>query len=872
MAREDGEVGRRGVPRRWRIAIRWLAPRSEQADILGDLEDEGAEIAQREGPRAAVRLVRWHVLRSLVPWTDRRLRAALRRGGRIVSMGPIGLTTDVRLAVRRLGQAPGFTMLAVATLAIGLGAVATVFSLAWALWLQPLPYAEPDRLAYLHAVHRPTGSRASLTSDELRDFQRRPGSFASLAGFRYGAAITRVGNEPVRMVTHHVSPNLFRVLGVRPALGRDFGDDDAGSPIAIISHGLWSSRFDRDPAILDRTLVLDGEPHAIAGVMPPGFWFPQILSADAWIAAELDDDQRYIQAIGRLADGETVGTAATQADALARGRAAALGGEARDWSATASAADVTASASSRLAYQTLLGLVGLFLLVGCANLAGLLMARNQTRRGELAVCLSLGASRGRLARALVVESLLLAGGGCAAGLALAASGTRAVATLMPSTLPRLGEVGLNVPVTAVAVGAAVVAAVVVGLVSAGSLRSLRSSEALTGARTAAGVSRGQRALVVVEVGLAVVLLVGASAMLRSFSDAIGRDRGYDPRGLQALNVSLPFSDDSYDTARRARAFDDMLARVEAVPGVNRAAATTGFPGSRLGILGAAPVTPTDHGAQVIAALHAASPGYFETMGTPVRGRPFAAADVSGAPGVAIVNEQLAGLFPDGNPIGQSLSLSVFGSQPAAFEIVGVAGDIHLSGNPGHRVFVPLAQVSPYWIDLVFRADAGAAAMPAVRRALRDMSPDLLIENASSFQTIISNSLALERAQSGFAGLIGALSTIVAGVGLYALMTFVISQRRRELGIRLALGSPPGRLFRLALSSALRLVAAGVALGLTASTLLVRALGSQVFGLAAADARSYLVGTALVLGVGVLAAWWPARRVMRLDPLIALRAD
>lgn len=363
-------------------------------------------------------------------------------------------------------------------------------------------------------------------------------------------------------------------------------------------------------------------------------------------------------------------------------------------------------------------------------------------------------------------------------------------------------------------------------------------------------------------------------MLRSFVLALERDRGYEPRGLQALNVSLPFSDDSYlPTERRARVFDEILAQVSALPGVQRAAAATGFPGSRLGILGSAPVTPPGGNTPTMAALHAASAGYFETMRVPIKaGRDFTASDTTSAPGVLIVNEVLAAQFPNGNPLGQHMPLSIQGESQKMFEIVGVAGNIKLTDRTGPRLFVPLAQASPYWIDLVFRTESGGVTVAEVRQALRAFNSELLLENESSLQSIISNSLALERTQSAFAGLVGVLSTLVAGIGLYALMTFITAQRRREFGIRLALGSQPRQLFQGAMSRAMRLVALGLAIGLALAGLTVRALGSRVFGLSAAGVDAYAAAAMIVIAVSINAAWIPARRAMRTDPLSALRSD
>ena len=869
------------IGRFWRAIVRLLAPAEERADILADLEEEALQISSARGRDSARRVVRWQIVHSMIPWIRRRMRQSLRRSGRNITMLYRGLWSDVHLAVRRLRQARGFTALAVLSLAVGIGAVSTVFSLAHALWLKPLPWFEPDRVVWIQSRHEASGTASSLHALELADYMRAGRSLSAVAGFSYGARIAKVNGEPVRIASHHVSPNIFRVLGVRPAIGRDFADSDAapGSRVVMLSHETWLRRFGGSQDIVGKTMSMDGEGYEIAGVMPKGFSFPRGLEADVWTAAGFSGDnigpRRILQAVARLAPGRRLDDAAAELKARATTLAQTYPATNQGWTAFAVGAAVTASDSSRAAFQALLGIVGLFLLIACTNLAGLLLARNAGRRTELAVCVSMGASRWRLVRSLLVESTLLAGAGCAVGVLLSSYGARVMSSFMPRNTPGLNDVVLNMPVVGVTIIVAMASAVFTGLLPALSLRALRPSEAIAGSRSVArGTSRAQQAVVVVEIILAVVLLVGAAAMLRSFVGALERDRGYQPRGLQALNVSLPFSDDSYlPTERRAHVFGEILARVSALPGVRSAAATTGFPGSRLGILGSAPVTPPGGGTPTVAALHAASTGYFETMGTPIKaGRDFTAADTSSAPGVLIVNEVLAAQFPNGNPIGEHIPLSIQGDRETMFEIVGVAGNMTLTDRTGPRLFVPLAQASPYWIDLVYRTAQGGATSAEVRQALRSFNSELLLENESSLQAIISNSLALQRTQSAFAGLVGVLSTMVAGIGLYALMTFLAAQRRREFGIRLALGSQPRQLFQGAMSRAMRLVAIGLAIGVAVAALTVRAAGSRVFGLTAAGVDAYATAAVIVLAVSIVAAWVPARRAMRTDPLTALRSD
>jgi putative ABC transport system permease protein len=675
-----------------------------------------------------------------------------------------------------------------------------------------------------------------------------------------------------------VSANLFSVLGVRPSIGRDFTDADTGTQVVILSDALWRSHFGADRDVAGKTLTFDAQSYVVIGVMPRGFIFPRVLSADVWMPGDMtvargDPSGRHVQTMARLAPGATLDAATAELQTRSRQIALASGATTSPWTMFLVPAGETTSASSRLAFQALLATVGLFLLVACANLAGLMLARNTARRAEFAVCLSIGASRWRLTRLLLIEALLLAGAGAVAGVLLAMSGARALAAVMPPRMPGLEAVGVNPAVAIVAVAAAFVSALLIALLPAVRLRHLRPADALAGGRTIArGTVRAQRWLVAGEVALAVTLLVGGAAMLQSFSAAIHRDRGYLPEHLHALNVSLPFSDDSYlPVDRRARAFEDILARVASVPGVRQVGATTGFPGSQLGILGASEIAIAGR-SPLIAAIHSASDTYFAAMGMPIQtGRAFTRADSFHAAPVAIVNALLAREFPDGNPIGRHIPVGVFG-ETRQYEIVGVAGNIRLGEHVGYRVFVPLAQASPYWIDLVFRTDGRLGAAADVRRALRDHSRDLLLENESSFQTIISDSLGLQRAQTTVVALVGGLSAVVAAIGIYALLTFLGAQRRRDMGIRIALGSPPGRLFRETFLGALRLVGAGVVIGIATAMLLVRVLGAQVFGLTSADAGTHVAAAAVVLGVAVVAVWIPARRVMRIDPLIALRME
>ena len=551
------------------------------------------------------------------------------------------------------------------------------------------------------------------------------------------------------------------------------------------------------------------------------------------------------------------------------------------WSSRVVPLDDRRAAGYGAIFGSLLGIVGLFLLVGCANLAGLFVVRNIDRRGELAVCASLGATRLRLARQLGFEAGVIALAGSLLGMAIASPASRVLASVMPPRLPGLADVQLSWPVLAFAVALSVVTALLCGMLPALSLGTVSASEALTGARRSGPRSqRLQSTLVVAEVATAMILVVGATLMTQSFTALLNRDRGFNPHGMFALNVSLPFEQDQYlDSALRAATLDEIIARVAKLPGVTHAGATNGFPGSALGILGGVMLHPSAGAAakDVSAALRSASPDYFAAMGVAIRsGRAFRADDTASSPRVAVVNETLArAMWPDGTAIGRVLPIPSGDDRGTTYDwtVVGVAADMHLGARSPADIFLPVAQRPAFWIDLVMRTngDPDALAEP-VRRTLREINRDLLIENSRSIDTIVSNSLGLQRAQASLATVVGTLSAAVAGVGLYALLAFAVAQRKREFGIRLALGSAPRALSQWMFVRGLRLAVVGVAAGSAITFGLVRLLRAQVFGLSAATPWAYALAALALLVVAALALWAPARRVLRIDPIVAMRVE
>ncbi|HKW02934.1 MAG TPA: ABC transporter permease [Vicinamibacterales bacterium] len=882
MATGDREVTGVRAPFVMRWLLRLLAPPGEADALLSDLEHEANQIAAASGARAARRWMRWQAAHSVWPLAKQQWRMARRGGGAGMSVG--GSWIDLRHAARRLRRTPGFVAVAVLTLAAGIGTASAIFSLAYAIWLKPLPYRDADRLVMIQTAHAKSGDASmDIAGPEIADYREGAASVANSAAFGYAAEIARIGDERVRIQADHATPNLFEVLGARPVLGRTFSASDVGQPVVVLSYATWVSRFGKDPNVLSRTFELSERPYSIIGVMPPGFRFPQILESDIWTASDFaswtDRSQRYLQLVARLPAGVTLDQASGEVAAVSARLARAYPATNDGWSSRVVPLDDRRAAGYGAIFGSLLGIVGLFLFVGCANLAGLLVVRNIERRGELAVCASLGATRLRLARQLGFEAGVIALAGSLVGMAIASPAGRVLASVMPPRLPGLADVQLSWPVLAFAVALSVVTALLCGVLPALSLGTVSASEALIGARRSGPRSqRLQSALVVAEVTTAMILVVGATLMTQSFTALLNRDRGFNPHGMFALNVSLPFEQDKYlDSALRAATLDEIVSRVAKLPGVTHAGATNGFPGSALGILGTAMLHSSSGARDVSAALRSASPDYFAAMGVAIRsGRAFRADDTASSPRVAVVNETLArAMWPDGTAIGRVLPIPSGDDRGTTYDwtVVGVAADMHLGARSPADIFLPVAQRPAFWIDLVMRTngDPDALAEP-VRRTLREINRDLLIENSRSIDTIVSNSLGLQRAQASLATVVGTLSTAVAGVGLYALLAFAVAQRKREFGIRLALGSAPRALSRWMFVRGLRLAIVGVAAGSAITFGLVRLLRAQVFGLSSATPWAYALAALALLVVAALALWAPARRVLRTDPIIAMRVE
>jgi predicted permease len=804
------------------------------------------------------------------------------------------LLQDLRYAARALRASPGFTLVAALTLALGVGANTAIFSVVHAVLLRPLPFAEPDRLVRAFTVN--DGIPGSMSPPDFLDFRAQNHVFQGLAAYdALDFTLTALG-EPARLPGVSVTSGFFETLGVRPLLGRTFRAEESRpdrSRVVLLSHALWRQRFGGDPGVLGRTVTLDGRSYTVVGVMPPGFDYPA--RRELWTPIPEDEDftseenrrGEYLAVIGRLRPGATLDQAAADLAALA-------GRLAREHPETNTA--IGASVASleehlvrdvRRPLLVLLGAVAFVLLVACANVANLLLVRASARESELAVRAALGAGRLRLLRQLLTESLLLGTIGGGVGLLLASWGAAALVRLAPPGIPRVEGVGMDGPVVVFALGVALLTALLFGTVPA--LQSTRPALAATlkeGGRGALGARHGARTrglLVVAETALAVVLLVGAGLLLKSFVRLLEVDPGFRFERRLAFELQLPDSDYG-DDARKDAFYRSLLERLDALPGVLSAGAVTGLPLSGTNFLisfdveGRPPARP---GQSVAMQVRIATPEYFETMGIPLRrGRLFSDADRAAAPQVVLLSEPaVRRFFPGEDPLGKRIDLGWtrgHSETRVGGEVVGIVGGVKQGGlaDPFEpEIYVPHAQVPLGWLSVVLRVDGDPRGLAAaVVREVRALDPNLPVAEVKTLDDVVSQAVARPRFYLSLLALFAAIALALAAVGIFGVLSYTVAQRRREIGIRMALGAEPAAVLRSVMTGALLLAAGGLALGLLGALALTRAIRSLLFGVSAADPSTFLAVAATLAAAAALASWLPARSATRVDPASALRAE
>lgn len=809
--------------------------------------------------------------------------------------------SDVRLAVRMLTRAPGFATAAILTLALGIGANAAVFSVVHAVLLEPLPYAEVDRRVQIWSRWR-SFEKTWVSSAEVLDYRTRTSSLKDVAAWGVTRANLTGDGDPVRIGVARVTPNTFDVLGARPLAGAGFAEEDArpGSTatIAVISYGLWQRRYGGDSDVIGRTLLLDGKPRQIVGVMPRGFRLPTDYGEDAaeptelWLSFELDRDpddrgNHGLYAAAELAPGAT----AAQATAELATLTAALTAEGlypvdMQFSAFAVPLDEEILGAVRPAVLLLFGAVVFLLLIACANVANLLLVRAEVRQREMAVRRALGAGARRLVRQVLTESFLLAAAAAVVGVGLAASAMRLLAGIGPAGIPRLDLAAVDLRVLLFAAGLAVATTVLFGLAPAVRALRLDLSTPLRegGRRMTSGANRFRGGLVVAELALSIVLLVGAGLMVRSLWLLQRIDVGFDPQNVLTLQLALP--PEGYGDVERVTGFYAELAdRVRAMPGVSHAGFMRLLPlGSSIGDYGLdvdgfeeAPGRNAKGDWQI------ATAGALEALGARlVRGRLISPMDTAMGQPVVVINETMAKTYWAGREaLGGRIRL---GSNPKRpwMMVVGIIADLHHNGMTAivkEQFFVPhsqwhLSTGSPYRsMALLARSDGDPLNLAGpIRAAVGEMDPSLPIANLRPMQAVVDASIATPRLAGLLLGLFAALAVALAGVGVYGVLAYVVGQRTQEIGIRMAMGADPGRIMLMVLAGGFRLSLAGIGLGVAAAVLLTRLMEGLLYGVAPLDPVVFGAMTLALAAVALAASILPAWRATRVDPQVALRAE
>jgi putative ABC transport system permease protein len=806
------------------------------------------------------------------------------------------LFRDLRFALRMLARSPGSSAAAVLCLALAIGATTAVFSFENAVLLRGLPYRDAQRIFIVwNQFLANNDPKEDFSIPEFLDLREQAKSFAQLAATRPGLSSLTGDGDPELLVTVHVSPDLFRLLGVSPGLGRWFLPEEerpGRDQVAILSHELWQRHFSSDPGVIGRKVIIDSQPYTVVGVTAEGFYFRR-KGRDLWLPLTIDQaaqpkrDNRNYEIYARPREGLAPAAAQAELDTIAsqfaRDHPESYPASSGYGMKLASYRDEVIG-DSRPALLLLGGAVALVLLIACANVANLLMARATTRDREVAVRIAFGAGRPALLRQFLVESLLLALAGGALGLVLAAWGVRLTAHMNIAKLPRLDEVSIDANVLLFSLAVTVLTGVLFGFAPA--LQALRGNLLHSLKQGGRGGSEGaerqlpRRLLVVVEVAVALMVLVGAGLLVQSFVRMARINPGYDPHDVLTLELFLP-APKYPDKTQRVTFWNRLVERLDSLPGVVAAATVNAVPLGKvqetgdLEIEGLA-LKPGQPAPQ--AAWRICSPDYFRTMGTPLaEGRFFTPLDNDQAQAVAIVDRGVAKRFwPGTSPIGKRLKMTGQDSAGEWRTIVGVVADVkHVSfdaDSPPH-VYAPLAQYPRLFQYVVIRTSGDPAALArAARAAVREIDRDQAVFRVESMDEKVAITTAWRRFYTALLGCFAVVALALAMVGVYGVTAFSVAQRRREIGIRMALGARRGSVLGLVLGQALLLAGLGVALGLAAALALVRVAASLLFGVSATDLGSFAGGALLLVALAIVASWLPARRASRLDPVLALAAE
>jgi putative ABC transport system permease protein len=806
---------------------------------------------------------------------------------------------DLRYGIRTLAKSPGFTLVAVLTLALGVGANTAIFSVVQNLLLRPLPYPQPDRLIEIWNTYMPQVPRAGLSPGDYADWRQQATSVSEMGAY---AEISQGFNltgesEPQRVLVGYASASLFPMLGVRMAAGRPFfpEEDRTGSaPVVVLSHRLWQSRFGTDPRVVGRAITLDEQRYTVAGVLPAGF---QLLRwPDIWMPlGQFNDDltehvHHAFVAIARLKPGTTVAQAREEIERLNQQETVAYPDSHKNFGVLVQKLQDPSAARFRHMLLVLLGAVGLVLLIACTNIVNLLLVRNAAREREVAIRTALGANPWRLTRQLLTESMLLSFSGGALGFFFAFAGLQALLAFVPAELAVLRETRLNGWVLGFTLAICLTVGIACGLLPALSALKTNLAGVLKQGSKGTGAVAHQRThnlLVIFEVAMALVPLIGAGLLLRSLEHLLQVDPGFQTEHILTMEVQQPalslarFNQLSPDeqtklAQKQSLQFEQIAAELRSLPGVKEAGGIDDLPlGNELRqasrfVIERQPVIAL--GARPIAQLRTVSLDYFPSMGIPLRaGRFFNQTDWSLKD--TVINETMARRFwPGGEAIGKRVNFCSLDPKPCWFSIVGIVGNVHqfgLEGEPTFDVYFA-GGWTPFFV--IRTVSDPVALVAAATEVVHQADPSLPVARVTTMDALLADSVSPHRFSAALIGIFAALALLLAAIGIYGVMSYTVSQRTQEIGIRMALGAQPASVRSMILGHTLKLTLLGVALGLAGAFALVRFLDSLLFGVGAYDATTF-VGVPFVLAaVALLAAYVPARRAVGVDPLVALRYE
>ena len=805
---------------------------------------------------------------------------------------------DIRYAFRTLGKSPGFTAIVVLTLALGIGANTAIFSVVNAVLLAPLPYDQPSQLVKVWISNIPRGDKiAPASGGDFAEWKSGNNVFSGMAASSDEIFTLTGTGDPENVVGYQFSADYFRLLGTRPELGRTFLDEEdrpGGPDVVVLSDAIWKRAFSADPHIVGKSVTLTGKPFTVVGVMPPDFKYPS--TVELWTPLALPTsfltnyDDTPLRIMARLKPGVTLKQAQAQMDSIEQRIAHEHPQTDAGNSVTLVPLREEIAGDVKMPLLVLLGAVGFVLLIACANIASLMLARAAGRRKETAIRVALGASRARLIRQFLTEGLALSLIGGTLGLVIASGLTSFLLSIFPNNIanlniPQMTSIPMDVRVFAFTLSAAVLTGLLFGLAPVLGLKVAASAEGLKGSSRSTTASSGEirlrSALVVSEFALALVLLVGAGLLIGSFRNLLQGNLGFDAGHI--ISAQLILSQNKYPAVQPQKPFEfanEVLAQIRRQPGVEYAAAADFMPLS--GFWNAADFSVQGQpepapGRRPNAKSERVTPEYFRTMGVPLlKGRAFTEQDRKDAPQVVIINETLAHqVFGSRDPIGERLNLGD-SKKPDLWEIVGVVGDVHAFGleeKVRGTLFRPFAQDPITVVAFVVRTSGPPSNLTSsVKQAIWSVDKDQPIYKIVGLYQLANESLALRRVSSILLGAFSALALLLAALGIYGVMAFSVAQRTHEIGVRMALGAQPGSVLKMIASYGMRIVIAGIAIGLAGSLALSRVIASLLYQVKPTDGVTFALTSVLLCFIALLACYVPARRAMRVDPMVALRYE